>query len=96
LGRKPKVDTSAAAPQCPEELEYLWHYFQDLMMAITPGGLGPSSATWDNILSWSQLMRIALDPWEALMLARLSVSRANIMAEPETKIPAPVGVGKKK
>lgn len=44
-------------------------------------GFGPPAATWDNVWCWSALMRVLLEPWEARMLVRLSVLRANILSE---------------
>jgi hypothetical protein len=72
-------------PEIPGELAYLWEYFNDISMAVTPGGFGPAMATWDNIRSWSILMRVVLEPWEARMLARLSVIRANVLSAEEKK-----------
>lgn len=75
-----KPATADAEPDLPHEIAYLWEWFRDLAMAVMPGGFGPSAATWDNIRSWALLMRVVLEPWEARMLARLSIIRANVLS----------------
>lgn len=54
-------------------------------MAVTPAGFGPPAATWSDIGWWAQLMHILLEPWEARMLATLSLLKANITAEQSRK-----------
>jgi hypothetical protein len=89
LGRAPKAETSAdEPPECPLELAYLWSWFIELSYGLAPG-FGPAMATWDNVGWWSQLMRIALDPWEARMLVELSAMRASIVSEKPKPKPVP-------
>lgn len=63
-------------------------------MGFPGGGFSVPSATWETLMAWAIMMRIALDPWEARMLLRLSVMRANILgaikkAPPGKTKPAP-------
>ena len=43
--------------------------------------MGPSVVTWEGLRAWSGLMRVSLEPWEAMTLARLGELRAGILAE---------------
>jgi hypothetical protein len=73
----------------PLELEYLWLWFCDLSMGLTPA-FGPPAPTWGDIGSWAQLAGIHLEPWEARMLALLGIMRANAIAK-EGEKPNPNG-----
>lgn len=53
----------AEAPQCPEELIYIWDWYRDIFTGQT--------MTFNEIQSWSQLMGYELSAIEAEMIRKL-------------------------
>lgn len=70
-----------AAPECPPALLYLWGFFVEITHGLDTGGFGPSSITWVNLKAWSELTQQPVEPWEAMTLVRLGLSRAKIASE---------------
>lgn len=70
----------------PDELEYLWAHFVEIMNGVASNGFGPTMITWADIAAWCELTVEILEPWEARAIVTLSARRANILAETtETK-----------
>lgn len=53
------------------ELIHTWALFLELNSARSYNGFGPNPLTYTEILSWSQLMRTDLAPWEVETLKSL-------------------------
>lgn len=81
MGIKPKVVPVTEGPPFPDDLDYLWAWFQDHSLGVMQNGNGPATVTWDGLSAWSRLVRVALEPWEARTMVRLGVLRANIISE---------------
>ncbi len=43
--------------------------------------MGPPMVGWTDVASWSVLLGVALEPWEARLLVRLGTARAIAMNE---------------
>lgn len=43
-------------PECPDALEYLWSWFQELERVRTFGAHGPDPITYQQIEAWARLM----------------------------------------
>jgi hypothetical protein len=67
--------------ELPAAVAYLWEYFIEFSMGFPGGGFSIPSATWETLLAWSTMMKVALEPWESRTLLELSVMRANILGE---------------
>jgi hypothetical protein len=82
LGRtKAASAASPEAPSFPDELSYLWAWFNELSAGLAITGMGPSVLTWEGLAAWCGLMRMRLEPWEASSLVNLSLLRASIQSE---------------
>lgn len=55
---------------------YLLGYFWEVGPAMS-GGMGAAPLTHTEILSWSALVGVVLQPWEARALRRLSIEYVN-------------------
>lgn len=56
-------------PDCP--LPYLVEYLLEIG-PIQPGGIGLARIGWGEIAAWCAQVHVALQPWEARLLRRLS------------------------
>jgi len=83
LGIRPRTDIAAAVEPArpPEATAYLWRWFCDHSLGLAVSGMAPPVVTWEGLASWCWLTGIALDPWEALAMARLGRLRARILSE---------------
>lgn len=61
------------APQAatPSAVAYLLDWFEELDLSRQGNGSGPNPMAWSEILAWSTLMGVALDPWELRALKRM-------------------------
>jgi hypothetical protein len=67
--------------ELPDEVAYVWSYFEEFAMGFPGGGFSVPSATWETLMAWATMMHVFLDPWESRALMRLSIMRANILGE---------------
>lgn len=79
LAKKPAA-LSEPEPEFPEQIAYLWNWFGEIIEGCEPG-LGPAVVTWQALVSWADVMRNDLEPWEARTLVRLGAVRAAILSE---------------
>jgi hypothetical protein len=87
MGRKPikKAVVIDDAPSVPEELDYLWRWFNEILMGIAPSGLAPATVTWEALAAWSAITQEILEPWEASTLVVLGQMHAALSIKPKTK-----------
>lgn len=78
--RGPKV-VVPESPPFPDELDYLYDHFRQLIIGIGANGMGPVQVTWEALHVWRVQMRVTLDPWECLALVRMGFARAAIHSE---------------
>jgi hypothetical protein len=68
-------------------------YLVDLLFEVGPteqGGLGPSPISWQELRAWNELMSRNLQPWELVMIRRLSVEYVGFGHEAQSSdCPAP-------
>jgi hypothetical protein len=62
---------------------WIWFCQHSLGLAIT--GMAPAAVTWEGVTSWAALMRIDLEPWEAMTIVRLGTIRASIQSQEMAK-----------
>lgn len=89
-GEKAKTAAPAAAagelsasPKPP--LDYLWQWFWDLLLGCPPNGVGPLSISWRDMQAWCAMRGIALEPWEAGVLMRLSMIYVDVRSTSGTR-----------
>jgi hypothetical protein len=58
-------------PECPEELRYLWNWFQDISFARHHNGFNYQPLGWMDIYAWCRLFGRRLQLWEMRALIRL-------------------------
>jgi hypothetical protein len=87
MGRKKPAAAVVDGPQCPAELFYLWHWFNDIHGGRTMGGWGPTWATHLDIFAWQQNTGTRLLPWELGAVRRLGMLWVSVMAEAEKDKP---------
>lgn len=92
-GRGPKVDPVPDGPPFPDELDYLWAWFDEISLGIAITGMAPPVVTWVDLIAWQTTTGIiTLEGWEARTLVMLGALRAGISAEKtkaEAKQPRP-------
>ncbi len=64
----------------PSGAEYLWRWFVEIINGVT-ASFGPPSIAWSDLVAWCTFTGELLDPWEARLLIKLSVIRANVLTE---------------
>lgn len=87
-------------PEFPNEIDYLWDWFMQISLGLTPTGFAPPVVTWEAVQAWSLLTECPLEPWEAVALVQLGLIRASIQSEenrrkpqdtPQRQLPATIG-----
>jgi hypothetical protein len=81
-------------PPFPDEVEYLWRWFNELSLGIASNGMSPAQVTWRDVEAWARMTSRSLATWEARALVTLGVARANIAAQEAAKPKAPDTTGK--
>lgn len=79
--KSPVVDANLIAPPFPAQLDYLWQYYCQHTLGMASSGMAPAKVTWEGLKSWCRLMKIKLDPEEALVLVRLGHESAVAQSE---------------
>ncbi len=79
--KKAAAEALPDSPPFPIALSYLWSWYCQHSMGLAINGMAPAVVTWEGIASWSAVMDVALEPWEALAMVRLGNVRANIESE---------------
>jgi hypothetical protein len=69
--RGPQTILDEAQP-FPAELQYLWVWFSAHCWGLQSTGMAIPTVTWQGLAAWCELMDIALAPWEASAMVRLS------------------------
>ena len=77
---KEQLQTEPTA-EFPEELDYLWGWFLEIIGGISVSGFAPAQVTWGDIVDWATLTWVDPEPWEARALVLVSSLRASIQAE---------------
>lgn len=80
-------------PPCPPELDYLWRWFWELHGGRTLSPMGPSRATWLDLLAWQELTGRRLRPWELRLVMALGAAWIAAAGEKTASIPPPPGAG---
>lgn len=75
-GWKGRTRALPEAPEFPEELDYLWDWFHDIMQGSDGGGFAAPRVTWLTLQAWGVITRTVLEPWEADALIRLGCAFA--------------------
>lgn len=68
-------------PPFPFEVGYLWDWFNEFSWGLTPNPHGPATATWGDVLEWSESADVETEPWERRALVRLAGERARVLLE---------------
>lgn len=68
-------------PPFPELLDYLWEWFNEILLGLEQNGMGPVTVSWQSLECWCSQMRVEIEPWEARALVWLGTIRANIQSE---------------
>lgn len=67
-GRMPGEAEGDEVPQCPEELEYLWRYFDSMSLRRQYGEAGPQAISSEAVLDWASAHGVELSSWEVEVL----------------------------
>jgi hypothetical protein len=66
----------------PSVLDYLWGWFQEISLGLSPTGFAPPVVTWEAVRAWQALMDIGpIEPWEVRTLVQLGMVRASVLSE---------------
>jgi hypothetical protein len=72
----------ANAPEFPDVLDYLWAWFQEISLGLSPSGFAPPVLTWEALRTWQVIMDVGtIEPWEARTLVQLGMLRASVLSE---------------
>jgi hypothetical protein len=71
----------------PPGATYLWNWFWEILEGVPPNGMAVTAIGWRDLTSWRELTGETLQHWEARLLVRLGVLRADILSEPAPKPP---------
>lgn len=76
------VIIDADAPEFPDGLDYLWRWFQEISLGLSPNGFAPPVVTWEALRAWQAATDVGVvEPWEAKALVQLGMLRAGVMSE---------------
>lgn len=76
----------ANAPEFPDVLDYLWAWFQEISLGLSPTGFAPPVVTWEALQTWQIIMDVGpLEPWEARTLVQLGMLRASVLSEKDSE-----------
>lgn len=70
---------------------YLWRWFIDLHKGRTVNGMGPTRATYQDILAWQQITGAAPQAWELRALMSLGTLWVNVNSEEIPTVARPKG-----
>lgn len=76
-----RPDIAEIAPEFPYPLQYLWDYFLEICCAVPHDDHGAPQILWTEILAWSKLVQVDLEPWETTALTVISRISQKIAAE---------------
>jgi hypothetical protein len=62
-----------SAPPIPDDMRYLWGYFQEVSLGRGAGGMGMSGLTWETVHAWMLRMDRHLTPYQIEALLVLDV-----------------------
>jgi hypothetical protein len=72
-------------PPFPDELEYLWKWFNDLSLGIAANGMAPVQVTWIDVEMWAAATKRSPTVWEKRALVTLGFTRARVASEEASK-----------
>lgn len=84
--KRPAVETPER-PECPWQFQHIWQWFWDVLNGCPATGMGPATIGWRDLVAWKDLTGEHVKYWEARLMIRLSVMRANIEGEDRAKKP---------
>jgi hypothetical protein len=81
--RAEKIKDNGGTPLMPEvDAEYLIGYWQDLGL-ISSNGMGATSLTASEIMAWTRLSAVELEPWEFNCIRQMSQHYASSLHNSE-------------
>lgn len=75
------------APDLPEQLQYLWGHFVEVLNGVPGNGMGPRAIGWCDLAAWQECAGERLEPWECRTLMALSDKRVEVQQSKEAKTP---------
>jgi hypothetical protein len=62
--RLDRMPPELRSPPCPEQVLYVWRWYQELALRRQSNGFGPLPITHSEIEAWAKRRGIALSAWE--------------------------------
>lgn len=78
-------------PPLPDAMAYLWRWFIELHKGRTLNGMGPTRATYQDILAWQQVSGVTPQQWELRALMSLGTLWVNVNSEEIAQVARPHG-----
>lgn len=71
----------AEEEEFPEDLKYLWNWFQELNRARGSNGFGLSPISYSELDAWSRLTGRALEAWEVICIKDIDLAYLSAMVD---------------
>lgn len=81
-GHLQQAEEQKASVALPPGLEFIWETFIDLCNT-RQNGFSANPITWAEMLAWSRLYRIRLDPFEVAAVKMLDLKWLSIVGAPD-------------
>lgn len=86
LGRGSGASSTVLHRPAPAPVDYLWSWFWDILAGVPASGMAPAAIGWPDLVAWSQIMNVRLEPWEARLIVQLGTLRASVLASKKTEV----------